>query len=132
MAAPTILRFITDDFMQEFLSVLSSDPHRLGEHRVVRETWRGLVDKPVPLTPKQLFAVPFQRLAAARERRNGTAPAGQGLKVAEKDDAKDVPLKLYQPAHQRYYLVTGCLVCRIPGLPDRTLDARRCISYLTI
>ena len=32
------------------------------------------------------------------------------------------PLKLYQPAHQRHYLVTACLVCRIPGLPDRVLD----------
>ena len=32
-------------------------------------------------------------------------------------------LKLYQPAHQRYYLVTACLVCGIVGLPDRALDS---------
>jgi hypothetical protein len=31
-------------------------------------------------------------------------------------------LKLYQPAHQRYYLISACLVCRIPGLPDRLFD----------
>lgn len=31
------------------------------------------------------------------------------------------PLKLYQPAHQRYYLVATNLVCRRPGLPDRVL-----------
>lgn len=31
-------------------------------------------------------------------------------------------LKLYQAAHQRFYLVTGALACRIPGVPDRTVD----------
>jgi hypothetical protein len=35
------------------------------------------------------------------------------------------PLKLYQPAHQRFYLVTANLVCRIPGLPDKTLNLGR-------
>ena len=30
--------------------------------------------------------------------------------------------KLYQPAHQRHYLVAADLVCRIPGLPCRTVD----------
>jgi hypothetical protein len=32
-------------------------------------------------------------------------------------------LKLFQPLHGRYYLVTASLVCRQPGLPDR--DVRR-------
>jgi hypothetical protein len=31
-------------------------------------------------------------------------------------------LKLYQPAHGDFYLVGASLVCRIPGLPDRTVD----------
>src|SRR3712207_1495739 len=31
----------------------------------------------------------------------------------------DGKLKLYQPLHGRYYLVTGSLVCRQLGLPDR-------------
>ncbi len=30
--------------------------------------------------------------------------------------------KLYQPGHQRFYLVTSCLVCGIAGLPDRALN----------
>ncbi len=30
--------------------------------------------------------------------------------------------KLFQPAHKRYYLVAADLVCRIPGLPCRTID----------
>jgi hypothetical protein len=32
-----------------------------------------------------------------------------------------VTLKLYQPAHQRYYLVAANLVCRVPGFPDHTI-----------
>ncbi|MFL5589405.1 MAG: hypothetical protein ACJ8DI_17380 [Ktedonobacteraceae bacterium] len=32
--------------------------------------------------------------------------------------------KLYLPLHQRYYLVTGSLVCRHLGLPDHTVDRK--------
>jgi len=32
-------------------------------------------------------------------------------------------LKLYQPSHQRHYMVSASLVCRNPGLPDRRIDA---------
>ncbi len=32
-------------------------------------------------------------------------------------------LKLYQPVHGRFYLVTASLVCRTPGFPDRKIDA---------
>ena len=35
------------------------------------------------------------------------------------------PLKLYQPGHQRHYLVSASLVCRMPGLPDRAVDTGR-------
>lgn len=31
-------------------------------------------------------------------------------------------IPMYQPAHERYYLVTASLVCRERGLPDRTVD----------
>ncbi|HEY2031762.1 MAG TPA: hypothetical protein VGH20_21365 [Myxococcales bacterium] len=31
-------------------------------------------------------------------------------------------LKLYQPVHGWFYLVTGSLVCRLPGLPDHPVD----------
>lgn len=36
-------------------------------------------------------------------------------------DDKQKQLKLYQPLHGRYYLVTGSLVCRKLGLPDRSV-----------
>ena len=123
MSAPSILRFTTDDFMQQFTGLLATDPQRLGEFRVVNETWRGVFTSPVPPTPKKLFALPFQRLAATRLRINGSAPAGQGAKPTPNPDAANFPLKLYQPAQQRFYLATSCLVCQVPGLPDRTVDA---------
>jgi hypothetical protein len=34
-------------------------------------------------------------------------------------------VKLYQPAHQRFYLVTASLVCQVRGLPDKSVDAAR-------
>lgn len=40
---------------------------------------------------------------------------------AELDDEQ--PLKLFQPSHFRFYLVTASLVCRVPGLPERRVDA---------
>jgi hypothetical protein len=95
----------------------------LGEYRLVKETWRGVLQPATALAPKQLFALPFQRLAATRERINGSAPKGQGAKPAVSKELDGLPLKLYQPAHQRYYLVTSCLVCQLPGLPDRKVDA---------
>jgi hypothetical protein len=32
------------------------------------------------------------------------------------------PLKLYQPTHQRFYLIASSLACRKPGLPDHTIN----------
>jgi hypothetical protein len=42
----------------------------------------------------------------------GTVPSGDSM-----------PLKLYQPAHQRYYLIATSLVCRTPGFPDHTINS---------
>ncbi|HEX6200813.1 MAG TPA: hypothetical protein VF150_11145, partial [Thermoanaerobaculia bacterium] len=40
----------------------------------------------------------------------------------EDDDSLAPALKLYQPAHQRYYLVAASLVCRRTGLPGRKVN----------
>ncbi len=95
---PALLRFTTDRFMEDFLAIATQAPQRLGEWQAQPETWRS--PAPVPPLPP-------------------TLPPS----VSEEADAElaDQPLKLYQPVHQRYYLVTANLVCRIPGLPDRTL-----------
>lgn len=122
---PGILRFATDSFMDEFMNVLATDPTRLGEYRARPETWRGILKAELPVTPKKAYAQPFQRLGFARKNlANGrpalpTQPPADLLPVAQRVTA---PLKLYQPVHQRHYLVTSCLVCRTPGLPDRHVD----------
>ena len=113
--APTILRFASDEFMEQLLGVLATDPGRLAEHVARYETWRtppgglatpDLVDRvpiPAPLRKQRLLG----RLARA--------PIPIAAPVAQK------LLKLYQPAHQRYYIAAATLACAIPGLPDRKL-----------
>ena len=77
----------------------------------------------------------FAKLVGARAGANFRA-AGLALKAGasgggngggpEVEDGEEKPtLKLYQPAHQRYYMIAGCLVCRRPGLPDKALQTNR-------
>jgi hypothetical protein len=122
-ARPAILRFTTDSFMDELLNVLATDPRRLGEYRVRPETWRGFAAPPPPLIPKKTFALPFQRLGAAKKNFKNGSPSlpTKPPQVA----APDAPLKLYAPAAQRYYFVASCLVCQMPGLPDRHVEPAR-------
>jgi len=107
---PAILRFASDDFMQELLNLLATEPKRLHEFRARWETWREARPAPQVKSPAPRFqqAAQRQRLGAANV---GHAPAQPAR-----------PLKLYQPAHQRYYLVAASLVCQLPGLPDRKVD----------
>ncbi|MEK7394548.1 MAG: hypothetical protein AAB214_18475, partial [Fibrobacterota bacterium] len=49
-------------------------------------------------------------------------------KIVARGAARQIPstlpgtLKLYQPGHQRHYLVSAALACERPGLPDRSVD----------
>ncbi len=115
---PAILRFATDDFMDEFMKVVANTPARLGEWQARPETWRGPATTPLPIESLPTFAQRLHRLRLGLAAvANGTTPpplAGAVIPAGK--------LKLYQPAHQRYYLITACLVCRVPGLPDRLLN----------
>lgn len=102
---PEILRFASDTFMEDFITVATGAPERLGEWRATRETWR----KPAPTPPLRQQA----DLPSAAEVLEGKT---------EDSTLANEPLKLYMPAHERYYLVTANLVCRIPGLPDKMLN----------
>jgi hypothetical protein len=55
-----------------------------------------------------------------------TARAETWRTAAEWDDlplpGAAEPVKLFQPAHQRFYLVAATLVCRAYGLPDRRIE----------
>lgn len=114
--APTILRFATDDFMDQLLGLLATDPGSLVDHIARYETWRSppgtlatedLIERvplPAPLKQSRLMT----RLA--RTPKPIAAPA-----------ASTPGLKLYQPAHMRHYVACATLACAIPGLPDRKL-----------
>ena len=82
--APTLLRFATDTFMEEFQAQLATQPHELVQRVARYETWRKPEAGLLPLSTKQL--------------------------------------KLFQPVHGRFYLVTATLACRTPGLPEHTVD----------
>ncbi len=117
---PRILRFTSDSFMEEFTNLLATVPQRLGEYAAQPETWQGFAAPPKCEKPARLSAL--ERLGfPLNQRRASTLPMAPGL--APEPLAQ--PLKLYQPAHQRYYLVVSSLVCERAGLPDRQIDAGR-------
>lgn len=89
---PALLRFAADTFMDDLLALLADDPDRLSEVVARPETWR---EPGVGwLTEAQAASITLPRAWP----------------------------KLFQAVHQRFYLVTASLICRIPGLPDKRLD----------
>jgi len=138
---PALLRFATDTFMEGFSALLESEPSRLGEYIALPETWRTPSPMPAATTQAPEFVRKLSNLHLAAGRKlnqlSGQTPAkvsspGAGaVTIASKaisvaiTAAAQRPLKLYQPAHQRFYLVTACLVCRLPGLPDHALHSER-------
>jgi len=116
--------------MEQFLATLENDPSRLGELVAKPETWRGPVKEQEPVKQAPAFARKLQRLGLLAARRRGAAlspsnTSGGALTQAGAASKKAPKLKLYQPAHQRYYLVTACLVCGRAGLPDRAVAPAR-------
>src|SRR5262245_29879197 len=134
---PAILRFANDSFMEEFHRALEMDPSKLTTLEARWETWREpRASGPAVAAPDRATSRLQQKVARMRvsaQRRvsmftsGGVAlaeppgPVGAAAS-AEKTDTSQ-KLKLYQPAHQRFYLVTSALVCRTPGRPDHTINA---------
>jgi hypothetical protein len=115
---PLLLRFAADTFMDDYTALLTVDPMRLTEMVARPETWRGPARRVAPTPAAPRFARALQR------KRIGGANAASGTVAAiapEASSASQPVLKLYQPAHQRYYLVVASLVCQLPGLPDRAV-----------
>jgi hypothetical protein len=126
---PVILRFAADTFMDDFVNLLEADPSRMHELVAVPETWRGPVTEPAPAKPAPLFARKLSRLGLAAAKKKGLVPAPGGKGVSSlltlNTAVQPKKLKLYQPAHQRYYLVASSLVCGRAGLPDRAINTGR-------
>lgn len=117
--------------MDDFLSMLEKDPSQLPKLVAEYETWRGPLKpsteatgaEPSLRTPKLVRKLERLRLATGRGG-NGSPGLSSGTGKAS-SKSNGTMLKLYQPAHQRYYLVTTCLVCGITGMPDRKIDPGR-------
>ncbi|HEU5132917.1 MAG TPA: hypothetical protein VFT26_12465, partial [Pyrinomonadaceae bacterium] len=126
---PVILRFAADTFMDDFVNLLETDPSRMHELVATPETWRGPVTDTAPAKPAPLFARKLSRLGLAAAKKKGLVPAPSGKGVSSlltlNTAVQPKKLKLYQPAHQRYYLVASSLVCGRTGLPDRAINAGR-------
>jgi hypothetical protein len=126
---PAILRFASDNFMSDFTDMLEQDPARLVEYVAIPETWRGPAAAPTTLPTVPLFARTMNRLGlvAARSQNSALVPGGKGVSslmvAGAPSPAKK--LKLYQPAHQRFYLVASSLVCERVGLPDHAINVGR-------
>jgi len=126
MREPAILRFAADSFMEDFMKIIATDPDKLRSLVAIEETWRGPAARPEaeallePAAPSSSFARRLDRVRRVTERAKNTGSLAAALRNG--DPRRTAPLKLYQPAHQRYYLVSACLVCGIPGLPDRALN----------
>ena len=123
-ARPAILRFASDEFMNQIIAMLETDPRRMGEVIARPETWRN----PSGETPDLIEPTPLPRLARrfARLRKGAAKSSTLGATTDLSDELvngvrRTLPLKLYHPAHQRYYLVAANLVCGIPGFPDHRL-----------
>lgn len=130
---PAILRFATDTFMDDLMAVLESDPSKLVDYLAQPETWRGPQKTPPPPARRVGFDQRVERLRLNAERKTEALALGLSLPVPSgaqalaqmKQKRAENQLKLYQPAHQRFYLLAACCVCRIAGLPDKTIEAGR-------
>src|SRR5258708_6308884 len=65
------------------------------------------------------FMPDFLNMMAGNAQQPGLNAPGQNI-----GDQSTPLYKLFQPLHQRYYLVTASLVCRKLGLPGRTVDRK--------
>lgn len=135
-SSPNIMRFTTDSFMEDFLRIVERDPTQLAGHLARPERW----SRPALPPSSEELLKPSARTSALARRLERLRVSTERLKAAAANKTLDDfraannsatgkpaedPLKLFQPAHQRYYLVTACLVCQITGLPDRSLDSGR-------
>lgn len=125
IAQPQILRFANDEFIEEMLATLERDPRLLPSYTAQPEDWRNPMVGPNFDPSKWIEREPARLLPLIRKykARAGLPALPQPVPLR--------PLKLYQPAHQRHYLVAGSLVCQAQGLPDRAIDpARQRVSFV--
>jgi len=117
---PAILRFANDQFMNDLLELVVSSPDQLDEFIAQNETWREPMPKSNAASMLRLTK-PDKRTrlitVQGRDKKRSLAPFTSLSKHVS------TPLKLFQPVHQRHYLVTASLVYEQSGHPDRFVDS---------
>src|SRR4051812_43105299 len=124
-ARPALLRFAGDDFMDQLLGTLARDPSRIDALIARPETWRAQSPEPAALalqTPVPRMAAAAARATRARNGKSSVAATASTATVREGARERTRPLKLYHPAHHRFYLAGASLVCAVPGLPERAVQ----------
>jgi len=105
---PVTLRFNTDKFMDDLQAALASPPVQIRQYIAQPENWRNpSVGEPADWISSSVSFAATTSIV--------TSTAG--------DDDLPVNLKLYQPVHGMFYVVTASLTCRLPGLPDHRVRA---------
>lgn len=112
--SPTLLRFDSDDFMDRLLAMLADAPQTLPQFVARPESWQQLAAP----TPAPALEAPKSAPARALARRR--ALLGFRREALPAPPPAPMPLKLFQPVHQRFYVAAAHLVCELPGLPTRT------------
>lgn len=123
-ARPAILRFDSDDFMERMLAALAQSPRTVGDLVARPETWRTPLAQTADGVDRRLLprrARVLERLRLGRDRPAPVATVPHEIDTRVNAVPRKVPLKLFQPAHQRHYLVAANLVCARAGFPDRAI-----------
>jgi hypothetical protein len=124
---PAILRFASDEFMEQILGTLARDPSSIDALVARPETWREPAPEQADLverTPVSRMAnTGIRKLLANKLKTRLAAIRNKAEERRAQAKTPEVALKLYQPAHQRYYLVASSLICATPGFPERALVA---------
>jgi len=136
---PAILRFDNDLFMEETLSLLAYQPEQLAERIAKPETWTKPMARPATISraetlePISEFSKKIRRQGALGAPTKDVAKIGNtAVSGIDGVVVDELPFKLYQPAHQRFYLVAASLVCQQVGMPDRRIDSgkREAVSFV--
>src|SRR5213594_1658077 len=100
---PAILRFAKDSFMEDLQQVLTKRTADLRKYVARPETWR-----------EQVVGI--------------GAPPAKSLTPG----VQSLAFRLYQPLHQRFYVIAASLTCRVPGQPDHTVkpDEGETVAYV--
>ncbi len=115
---PRLLRFADDAFMEQLFQLLEHDPRELPSLEAEPETWREPSQRAAESSPL-LESAPATIANFRRILRLKSNP--KIYSVVPASTAKK-PLKLYQAAHKRHYLVVSHLLCQKPGLPERSIN----------